>query len=58
LKPNPPGQYDDIIAAYQRQCQEHGDALVGLYHASGLMEEILRPISLAQNIPKSETVTA
>lgn len=50
--------YDRMIEAYRRQCQEHGDALVGLYHASGLMEEILRPVSLAQHIPKSETVTA
>jgi hypothetical protein len=39
--------YDRIIEAYRRQCQEHGDALVELYHASGLMEEILRPIPLA-----------
>lgn len=50
--------YDRIIEAYRRQCQEHGDALVGLYHASGLMEEILRPVSLAQRVPKDETVTA
>jgi len=55
-----PGEtnYDHIIEAYQRQCQEHGDALVQLYHASGLMEEILRPVSLAQRIPKEETITA
>ena len=50
-------QYDEFIEAYQRKCQEHGDALVELYHASGLMEEILRPISLAQRIPDESTVT-
>ena len=55
-----PGEtnYDRIIEAYRRQCQEHGDALVGLYHASGLMEEILRPVSLAQRIPERESVSA
>ena len=41
--------YDRIIEAYQRECREHGEALVQLYHASGLLEEILRPVSLAQN---------
>jgi hypothetical protein len=50
--------YDRIIEDYRRQCQEHGDALVGLYHASGLMEEILRPVSLAQRIPERESVSA
>jgi hypothetical protein len=41
------GRYDEFVVAYQRQCREHGDALVDLYHASGLMEEILRPIPLS-----------
>lgn len=50
--------YDCIIEAYRRQRQEHGDALVQLYHASGLMEEILRPISLAHHIQKEEGVSA
>ena len=47
----PPGEtnYDRIIEAYRRECREHSDALVQLYHASGLLEEILRPVSLAQN---------
>ena len=40
------GQYDAIIEAYQRTCREQGDALVDLYHASGLFEEILRPMPL------------
>jgi len=40
--------YDRFVVAYQKQCREHGDALVEIYHASGLMEEILRPIPLAQ----------
>jgi hypothetical protein len=40
--------YDRILAAYRRQCQEYGEALVELYRASGLMEEILRPVPLAQ----------
>jgi hypothetical protein len=38
--------YDCIIAAYRRSVSEHGAALLDLYHASGLMEEILRPIPL------------
>jgi len=50
--------YDFIIEAYRRESQKHGDALVQLYHASGLMEEILRPVSLAQRIPKKEGVGA
>ena len=37
-------RYSEFIEAYQRQCREHGDALVAVYEASGLMEEILRPI--------------
>lgn len=51
----PSGQtgYDRIIEAYRRECQEHGDALVQLYHTSGLLEEILRPVSLAQRLPES-----
>ena len=40
--------YDQIIEAYRRATAEHGGALVELYHASGLMEEILRPIPLHQ----------
>jgi hypothetical protein len=48
--------YDRIIEAYRRECQEHGGALVQLYHASGLMEEILRPVPVAQHIPKAEGV--
>jgi hypothetical protein len=49
-------RYDDFIETYQRACREHGDGLVQLYHASGLMEEILRPVSLAQHIPEKETL--
>ena len=49
--------YDRIIEAYRRVSAEHGDGLVQLYHASGLMEEILRPVSLAQSIPKEEGVS-
>ena len=37
--------YDQFVDAYQRQCREHGDALVNLYESAGLMEEILRPVS-------------
>ena len=44
--------YDRFIEAYQRQCREHGDALVEIYRTSGLLEEILRPVSLAQHIPE------
>ena len=44
--------YDRSIEAYQRQCREHGDALVEIYRTSGLLEEILRPVSLAQHIPE------
>ena len=57
-------RFDEFIEAYQSKCQEHGDALVQLYHASGLMEEILRPMpsrglaSLAQRVPESEDVSA
>ena len=50
-------RYDEFIETYQRKCQEHGDALVQLYHASGLMEEILRPVSLAHRITETESVT-
>jgi len=50
--------YDRIIEAYRRQCQEHGDALVQLYHASGLMEEILRPIPLAMASNHNEAIKA
>ena len=39
--------YDRIIEAYRRTTAEHGEALVELYHASGLMEEILRPVPIA-----------
>lgn len=49
-------RYDEFIEVYQRKCREQGDALVQLYHASGLMEEILRPVSLAQCIPENERV--
>ena len=51
-------RYDEFIEAYQRACREHGDGLVQLYHASGLMGEILRPVSLAQRIPEKETLGA
>jgi hypothetical protein len=44
------GKYDEIIVAYQRQCREHGDALVDLYHASGLFDEILRPMPMLPSI--------
>jgi len=44
--------YDKAVVAYQKQCREHGDALVEVYRASGIMEEILRPMSLAQHIPQ------
>ena len=50
--------YDRIIEAYRRQCQEHGDALVELYHASGLMEEILCPVPLAVTQSHNEIVKA
>jgi hypothetical protein len=50
-------RYDEFIEAYQRQCREHGEVLVELYHASGLMDEILRPVSLAQHIPVEHGVT-
>jgi hypothetical protein len=50
------GKYDEIIEGYQRVCQEHGGALVNLYESSGLLEEILRPVSLAQQNP--ETLSA
>ena len=39
-------RYSEFIEAYQAQCREQGDALVQLYHAAGLMEEILRPVPL------------
>jgi hypothetical protein len=39
--------YDRFIVAYQRKCQEHGEALTEVYRASGLLEEILRPVPLA-----------
>lgn len=44
-------KYDRFIVAHQNQCQaevrrrEHGDALVEVYPASGIMEDILRPRS-------------
>jgi len=41
--------YDRFVVAYQKQYPKYGDALVESYHASGLMEEILRPIPLAQH---------
>ena len=50
------GKYSEIIEGYQRVCQEHGGALVDLYESSGLLEEILRPVSLAQQNP--ETLSA
>ena len=37
--------YDRIIEAYRRATSEHGGALVSLYESSGLLEEILRPVS-------------
>ena len=46
--------YDRIIEAYRRATAEHGAALVELYHASGLMEEILRPVPLGgASVPAS-----
>ena len=36
--------YDRLIEAYRRTTEEHGAALLDLYHASGLMEEILRQV--------------
>jgi hypothetical protein len=32
--------YDLAVEGYQRQCQEHGDALVQLYRATGLLEQV------------------
>jgi len=46
--------YDRYLVAYQKQCREHGDALVEVYHAAGIMEEILRPLPLAQFIPQEQ----
>ena len=40
-------RYSEFIEAYQKQCREHGDALVAVYEASGLLEEILRPVQRA-----------
>ena len=49
--------YDKIIEEYRRTVSEHGEALVEIYRASGLLEEILRPIPLAGAHPsKSELV--
>lgn len=43
--------YDRIIEAYRCEVREHGDALVEIYEASGLLEEILRPVPLAMMRP-------
>ena len=58
--PGKPGttRYDEIIEAYRRTTEEHGEALLGIYHASGLMEEILRPIPLAVNHHQPALATA
>ena len=49
--------YDKIIEEYRRTVSEHGEALVEIYRASGLLEEILRPIPLAGAHPsKSDLV--
>jgi hypothetical protein len=50
--------YDRLIEAYRRTTEEHGAALLDIYHASGLMEEILRPIPLALAHPEPELVEA
>ena len=42
------GRYSEFVEAYQRQCREHGDALVAVYEASGLLAEILRPLPPTQ----------
>lgn len=50
--------YDRFVEANQKhcqaevRCQEHDDALVEIYCTAGLLEEILRPMSLAQRIPE------
>ena len=50
--------YDEIIEAYRRTTAEHGAALLDLYHASGLMEEILRPLPLRVAVREKELVAA
>lgn len=44
-----PGEthYDRIITAYRQAMADHTEALAAVYESSGLMEEILRPVSLA-----------
>lgn len=42
-------EHSTLIVAYQRQCREHGDALVDLYIASGLFTEILKPMPLLRH---------
>jgi hypothetical protein len=36
-------RYSEFIEAYQAKTREHGEALMAVYEASGLLEEILRP---------------
>lgn len=41
------GKYDALCEAWRRECAENNEHLVESYIESGLMEEILRPVSLA-----------
>ena len=43
-----PETYDQICDAYRQSIRDHEEALTDSYQSSGLLEEILRPQSLAQ----------
>jgi len=44
------GRYSEFIEAYQRVCHENQETLAASYEASGLLEEILRPVPLAKSV--------
>ena len=39
-------RYSEFITAYQCECRAQESALVEVYHTSGLLQEILRPVPL------------
>ncbi len=39
--------YDRFVDAWQQATRDHGEALADVYAASGILEEILRPVPLS-----------
>ena len=50
--------YDQLCEAWRQECRATNEQLLESYRESGLMEEILRPLSFAQQIGRARAQTS